>query len=974
MFRRLELDQMGWPTRQSQWTDGALHWTAFQDYDAFGRVGKVVPPDDPEHVVGFSYVGDRQRSRTVRIASDTGVACAVAPAEETCSTTVETYDRQGRLVQVREPSSPALPGQTDGNVHTSYSYDVAGRLAGVHDGPLDALGVPTASKVRSFEYDGRGLLVAEQHPEKGVGGDGWTAYRYDSRGNLTRGFESIDAAGTSSLGFDVTFSYDRADRLTGVTDAEEGLLKLYEYWPAGAASSVGKLQRATRHNRFGPGGSLGDVVVTEEYFYGGKEARISERHTAADRGSSVLRFAQSWTYTDLGDVAGTSYPCQASASWTCTESAPTVSRSYEQGWLTGIPGYLSSVTWHPNGMLDTITYGSGLTYSQGLDANHLQRPADILDLPFQYDGAGNIKGWTLERMRYDSVSRLKWYSLTYDPQTQTFLDAARQEYSYDRNGNLTGIARANYTASAPQIPPIDPDTNRFSGTLASYDAAGNLTSSPSGVSFEWDPLSSLREATDFGERYVYTADEERIGVLEEGVEEEWTVRDLDGAVLRRWRFDSVPSTSCTPSITIDDTSFAPGSYLYQACNTLAAGPNVTLQSGAQVQLRSGGSVSLRADATGPFAVGSGARLVIGGLVSLGDPGATPLERIDTVTALGYPLVAESSVSGRAYIRPNWLGNRTQVCDDTAPPGTNCGLNILFGYGEELEPGGGAGFSFPSTRLFTDHERDRHGGSEAQWTDDLDYMHARYYSPLYGRFLSGDPVGGDPGRPQSWNRYSYVMGNPTNYIDPYGLVGGSPNFKSIFDTAEQCAADPTCIGFDDFGGGDEPGRGPLGPLFTQRPDPFGFDQPGAGYGGLFDVESARFRLTSTFLGGSGPDAFLAGLGLRTLDVFGVHDQGDLAREIALGAVPIGSTARLAKAISEAAGAKVLLRRGINLASPGGQRLLAHLNSSVADYVGLARQGRVLREIPGEFLGRTVGEAFLSGNKQLRKLLTDMRFKK
>jgi hypothetical protein len=33
------------------------------------------------------------------------------------------------------------------------------------------------------------------------------------------------------------------------------------------------------------------------------------------------------------------------------------------------------VTWHPNGMLDTITYGSGLTYSQGLDANHLQRPA-----------------------------------------------------------------------------------------------------------------------------------------------------------------------------------------------------------------------------------------------------------------------------------------------------------------------------------------------------------------------------------------------------------------------------------------------------------------------------------------------------------------------------------------------------------------------------------------------------------------------
>lgn len=62
--------------------------------------------------------------------------------------------------------------------------------------------------------------------------------------------------------------------------------------------------------------------------------------------------------------------------------------------------------------------------------------------------------------------------------------------------------------------------------------------------------------------------------------------------------------------------------------------------------------------------------------------------------------------------------------------------------------------------FTGHEREPGNG----W----DYMHARYYTPEWGRFWSVDPIGGTPGVPQSWNGYAYVMGNPVNLIDPYGL--------------------------------------------------------------------------------------------------------------------------------------------------------------------------------------------------------------
>ncbi len=50
---------------------------------------------------------------------------------------------------------------------------------------------------------------------------------------------------------------------------------------------------------------------------------------------------------------------------------------------------------------------------------------------------------------------------------------------------------------------------------------------------------------------------------------------------------------------------------------------------------------------------------------------------------------------------------------------------------------------------------------------LDYMHARYYNPMIGRFLSVDPVGGSVGSSQSWNMYAYVLNSPMNFVDPTG---------------------------------------------------------------------------------------------------------------------------------------------------------------------------------------------------------------
>jgi len=69
--------------------------------------------------------------------------------------------------------------------------------------------------------------------------------------------------------------------------------------------------------------------------------------------------------------------------------------------------------------------------------------------------------------------------------------------------------------------------------------------------------------------------------------------------------------------------------------------------------------------------------------------------------------------------------------------------------------------------FTSHERDLLDAENVDTGDAVDYMHARYYDPYAGRFLSVDPVCGLVDRPQSWNRYAYALNNPLMYTDPTG---------------------------------------------------------------------------------------------------------------------------------------------------------------------------------------------------------------
>jgi RHS repeat-associated protein len=64
--------------------------------------------------------------------------------------------------------------------------------------------------------------------------------------------------------------------------------------------------------------------------------------------------------------------------------------------------------------------------------------------------------------------------------------------------------------------------------------------------------------------------------------------------------------------------------------------------------------------------------------------------------------------------------------------------------------------------FTSYERDNESN--------LDFAQARMYGYNHGRFTSPDVLGGSIGDPQTLNKYSYVMNNPVNLIDPSGYCG------------------------------------------------------------------------------------------------------------------------------------------------------------------------------------------------------------
>ena len=526
--------------------DTSLKKTTFSGYDPFGRPTTVTPPDGSAHNVTFTYTGVSQVRRDVKIGSGTLDVNGNVP--ETVSSTTEIYDRHGRLRQVSEPSSPS-----GSNVVTEYTYDVGNRIGVVK------VAAPEGDQFRFFSYDNRGLLLAETFPEKG----GQVRYSdYNSRGLLGRK-EDVVGVGPNVL----VYLYDRGGRPTEIRqDSANGpLLKKFTYAGASTACGLcnGKLHQARRYNYHTVGTTLYEAVIEETYTYGARGGLVSRRDTKLFvNGPQYETFTQTFDYNHRGVLESLGYPqCQHLE---CTDDYAAFPRTvqfyYWLGFLTEVTGFTGTVpgqptgkgiTYHANGMVHQVQHSNGVLDTQAVDAaSWMPRPLSISTSnalanwssgTYRYDGAGNVVKMGTDWFRYDRVSRIQQGVVHTDPSGAGGLATQRaQSYTYDTHGNLQAVT-TQVGAGSPQTryTPSSAATNRLTGAVT-YDAAGNLTSW-NGNTYKYDPFNQMKELVTGGKTwlYSYTAGDERVWAFDLYTpRSHWTLRDLDGRVLRDYENNS----------------------------------------------------------------------------------------------------------------------------------------------------------------------------------------------------------------------------------------------------------------------------------------------------------------------------------------------------------------------------------------------------------------------------------------------------
>ncbi|HSE64063.1 MAG TPA: RHS repeat-associated core domain-containing protein, partial [Thermoanaerobaculia bacterium] len=149
---------------------------------------------------------------------------------------------------------------------------------------------------------------------------------------------------------------------------------------------------------------------------------------------------------------------------------------------------------------------------------------------------------------------------------------------------------------------------------------------------------------------------------------------------------------------------------------------------------------------------------------------TSISRSKNYFYFGNLLVATRDSAGayRYYARDH-LGTPRLVTNST---GGVLETHKYLPFGQEI---GGVFGTQPIK--FAAMERDASSGK--------DYDHARFLSPIEGRFLSADTLQGETLVPQSWNRYVYALNNPLRYVDTDGrdvsdVIAGFANaFASNF---------------------------------------------------------------------------------------------------------------------------------------------------------------------------------------------------
>jgi len=127
------------------------------------------------------------------------------------------------------------------------------------------------------------------------------------------------------------------------------------------------------------------------------------------------------------------------------------------------------------------------------------------------------------------------------------------------------------------------------------------------------------------------------------------------------------------------------------------------------------------------------------------------------------------VNSRTACSPTYADHLGRASLATTVTGTLVSQRRSLPYGETRWSSG----PFPTDRRCT--------GQREEVTLGLYDYGARFYSPSLGRFISADSIVPEASNPQSFNRYSYVLGNPLKYVDSTGHWYYEPGMDALVHT-------------------------------------------------------------------------------------------------------------------------------------------------------------------------------------------------
>jgi RHS repeat-associated protein len=345
--------------------------------------------------------------------------------------------------------------------------------------------------------------------------------------------------------------------------------------------------------------------------------------------------------------------------------------------------------------------------------------------------------------RFQQLGRIKTFNVVYDLSAARLKNATlktpgtalrlQEDYLYDGLANVTQRIQAWDTGSFTETFVYD-DLNRLKTSTVSGQAAQTFT---------FDDTGNITSKTGVGS-YAYPAQgasavrphaiQSIPAIGSFGYDNNGNLTGITGnaatAMTGTWTSYDMPQ-SITKSGSTSTFTYGPE---HQRTKQIRSDGRTVIYAGAQEVENNSGQVTVKT--YWPYGVG----------VEIDKPGtATELNWMH-VDRLGSPIAISDNIGSlRERLAYDAWGKRRTL--NGAPINGTATPNSIDG--------------ITDNRGFTGHEM----------LDllDLVHMNGRIYDPLFGKFLSADPLIQDPMNGQSYNRYSYVLNNPTNLTDPTGFA-------------------------------------------------------------------------------------------------------------------------------------------------------------------------------------------------------------